>query len=173
MELPYYQKFFNASYYVQFRPINSYGILQDQLKHTVLKSVSQSTYIIVDIDECSLKIDDCDQDCINTAGDYDCLCFDGYFLDTSNDNCEGMFSSEKIVYEKMSDYYNCNNRKRILYYYFNINTCYFTTHYIQYSRRPRTYTGRINRLNENGTHSAPTILVINIYVRSTNNTRNN
>ena len=50
-------------------------------------------YIIVDdIDECSLEIDDCDQDCINTAGGYDCICFDGYFLDTSNDTCEGMFS---------------------------------------------------------------------------------
>ena len=38
----------------------------------------------------SLKIDDCDQDCINRAGGYDCMCFDGYSLDTSNKTCEGM-----------------------------------------------------------------------------------
>ena len=39
-----------------------------------------------------MEINDCDQDCINTVGGYDCMCFDGYSLDTSNETCEGMFS---------------------------------------------------------------------------------
>ena len=73
-----------------YRTSNNNYTVQDSFK-----SVSQSTYIIVDIDECSLEIADCDQNCINTAGGYDCMCFDGYSLDTSNGICEGMFSLEK------------------------------------------------------------------------------
>ena len=46
-----------------------------------------------------MEIDDCDEDCINTAGDYDCMCFDGYSVDTSSNNtCEGMFSLEKNLW---------------------------------------------------------------------------
>ena len=62
-----------------------------------------------------MEINDCNQDCINTAGGYDCMCFEGYFLDTSNDACEGMFSYKKRICEKISDYYNCNNRKKQVY----------------------------------------------------------
>ena len=44
-----------------------------------------------------MEIADCDQDCINTAGGYDCMCFDGYSVDTSNDTCKGMFSLNRNV----------------------------------------------------------------------------
>ena len=50
-----------------------------------------------------MEIDDCDQDCINTAGGYDCICFDGYSLDTSNDTCEGMFRNVEGVIVTLLD----------------------------------------------------------------------
>ena len=47
-----------------------------------------------DIDECSLKIDNCGEEnattCINTAGSYECCCKQGYEKD-ANGTCVGKF----------------------------------------------------------------------------------
>ena len=45
-------------------------------------------YLFLDIDECSLGTDDCDQECVNTEGNYTCQCFPNYRLINATD-CEG------------------------------------------------------------------------------------
>lgn len=35
----------------------------------------------LDIDECALNISGCNQNCSNTEGSYNCICYDGYYLD--------------------------------------------------------------------------------------------
>ena len=39
---------------------------------------------IVDINECVLNIDDCDQLCVNDLGSYHCECYTGYFREISS-----------------------------------------------------------------------------------------
>lgn len=54
--------------------------------------MNHSSPLIVDIDECKLKQDDCDDRnrvCINTEGWYTCQCPDGY-LDNGT-HCLGMY----------------------------------------------------------------------------------
>ena len=46
--------------------------------------------MLTDIDECSLGTDDCDQECVNTEGNYTCQCFPNYSLINSTD-CEGTY----------------------------------------------------------------------------------
>ena len=43
----------------------------------------------LDIDECSLQVDECDQDCNNTAGSYTCNCDGGYVLNDDGFHCDG------------------------------------------------------------------------------------
>ena len=40
--------------------------------------------LYVDINECTLNIDDCDQVCVNDLGSYHCECDTGYFRETSS-----------------------------------------------------------------------------------------
>lgn len=42
---------------------------------------------IVDVDECTLETDQCEQNCINTVGSYTCSCNVGYFLSSNGFNC--------------------------------------------------------------------------------------
>ena len=42
-----------------------------------------------DIDECAEGIDDCEHNCINTEGGYNCTCDDGYI--SVGSNCSGMY----------------------------------------------------------------------------------
>jgi len=46
----------------------------------------------IDIDECANSSSNvCTQQCVNTAGGYQCDCYDGYRpLDVNNTQCEGM-----------------------------------------------------------------------------------
>ena len=49
--------------------------------------IAQLSYMLltsVDIDECTLNIDDCDQLCVNDNGSYHCECYDGYFRDENS-----------------------------------------------------------------------------------------
>ena len=41
----------------------------------------------LDINECSLGIDDCEQSCINNRGSFNCTCFDGYMLLSDGWSC--------------------------------------------------------------------------------------
>ena len=43
-----------------------------------------------DIDECfSVSDNNCDQECINTFGSFECGCGEGYILDTDGTTCLG------------------------------------------------------------------------------------
>ena len=41
-------------------------------------------YASLDVNECELNIDDCDQLCVNDLGSYHCECYTGYFRETSS-----------------------------------------------------------------------------------------
>ena len=42
-----------------------------------------------DIDECDIKEDICEHNCINTEGSFNCSCREGYLLSTDGRNCTG------------------------------------------------------------------------------------
>ena len=55
--------------------------------------------ILLDIDECELKMDDCDNQttyCFNTFGGFDCLCLSGYI------NPNGMSCQRKLLIKSVS-----------------------------------------------------------------------
>ena len=45
----------------------------------------------LDINECAEGIDNCDHNCTNTEGSFNCLCRNGYELDSDGHNCSGMY----------------------------------------------------------------------------------
>ena len=45
--------------------------------------------ISLDVDECALNMDDCDQLCVNDLGSYHCECYNGYFRDNNTSSCVG------------------------------------------------------------------------------------
>ena len=46
--------------------------------------------ILSDIDECMENTGNCSQNCNNTIGSYQCLCDDGFLLDSDGASCNGM-----------------------------------------------------------------------------------
>ena len=44
---------------------------------------------MIDIDECDLSTDNCDQVCLNTIGSFSCDCGSGYDLDGDGTTCNG------------------------------------------------------------------------------------
>ena len=44
---------------------------------------------LIDVDECSLGIDGCNQNCVNTNGSYLCYCNAGYHLMSDQNSCAG------------------------------------------------------------------------------------
>ena len=51
-----------------------------------------SLLIITDINECLENINGCDEICMNTQGSYNCMCSDGFTLQSDNHTCHGMFT---------------------------------------------------------------------------------
>ena len=45
---------------------------------------------LTDIDECREDIDNCSQNCSDTLGSYQCICYDGYTLDSDEHTCNGL-----------------------------------------------------------------------------------
>ena len=43
----------------------------------------------IDVDECTLNIDNCDQMCVNELGSYHCECYSGYFRENNTLPCIG------------------------------------------------------------------------------------
>ena len=43
----------------------------------------------LDIDECAENTDNCSQNCSDTLGSYQCVCYDGYTLDSDQHTCNG------------------------------------------------------------------------------------
>ena len=48
-------------------------------------------FLNADIDECSDDTDNCNQTCTNTEGSFTCGCDDGYYLDSDETTCKGMY----------------------------------------------------------------------------------
>ena len=44
---------------------------------------------MLDMDECTLGINGCNQNCVNTNGSYLCSCFAGYHLLSNQKTCVG------------------------------------------------------------------------------------
>ena len=49
-------------------------------------------FTVLDIDECRLGVDNCEQACRDTDGSYACECFSGYNLNNDGRTCNGMWS---------------------------------------------------------------------------------
>ena len=45
--------------------------------------------MVLDIDECSENTDNCSQNCSDTLGSYQCVCYHGYSLDSDQHSCNG------------------------------------------------------------------------------------
>ena len=61
-----------------------------KLKKSVrVKATLQLYTVTLDIDECSMQVDDCEHNCNNTLGSYTCSCSDGYILDRDGIQCNG------------------------------------------------------------------------------------
>jgi hypothetical protein len=44
----------------------------------VIFFTNENSYCVSDVDECDLMIHDCEQECIDTAGGFECSSFNGY-----------------------------------------------------------------------------------------------
>ena len=45
------------------------------------------TFTVIDVDECVVKENSCDQICTNTDGTFECACDSGYVLDEDKISC--------------------------------------------------------------------------------------
>ena len=52
------------------------------------------TNVVLDIDECEIGTDGCEQICINTPGTFYCNCSEGYLLNDDGFSCEGEIKVE-------------------------------------------------------------------------------
>ena len=52
--------------------------------------ISILTFPLKDVDECGEDIDNCSQNCSDTLGSYQCICNDGYTLDSDEHTCNGL-----------------------------------------------------------------------------------
>lgn len=63
---------------------NSYGIRSKAVAMTLSNLI-----LLLDIDECTLELDSCEQICINLDGSYTCECNEGYDVSRTF-MCEGI-----------------------------------------------------------------------------------
>ena len=65
-----------------------------------LKSHSLKFKLIIDINECHLKLHDCDSDssCINTIGSFYCKCAHGFEIDEFK-KCHGTYKTKKFNFK--------------------------------------------------------------------------
>lgn len=61
--------------------------------------VMYSVIVTLDINECDFKNGNCDQNCKNKLGTYDCSCDEGYVLDADSHSCIGMETLIKLNYK--------------------------------------------------------------------------
>ena len=57
-----------------------------------LNENNMALFNVIDIDECTLEIDNCAHDCMNSHGSYTCSCQTGYTLDADGFTCNGLYS---------------------------------------------------------------------------------
>ena len=59
-------------------------------KYVMYQSYYCSCFPLLDIDECSLQLDECEQVCVNLDGSYTCECYEGYAIVSNRYyTCEG------------------------------------------------------------------------------------
>ena len=69
-------------------------------------SCSNSVCLAADIDECAAGTHECEQDCQNLQGSFQCLCELGYALDTDGKSCNGKRKSKEFTF---STFYSLNS----------------------------------------------------------------
>ena len=53
-------------------------------------------HLLIDVNECSARTDQCQQVCQNTIGSYVCSCNSGFILDVDGRTCDGILKFFKI-----------------------------------------------------------------------------
>ena len=51
--------------------------------------------VYTDIDECAVQSDNCQQDCINTDGSFNCSCRPGFELNPDDTTCNGNYEYQQ------------------------------------------------------------------------------
>lgn len=77
-----------------------------ELQYTILARVTFLKYFYLsfaDINECSVNNGGCQQLCVNTPGDYECLCHSNYKLHWNKKDCVGKVPSKYISTPDVSD----------------------------------------------------------------------
>ena len=77
-----------------FRKISAQYVSQMH-KHVYAHTCALNKHILVqtlDIDECSRRLHDCEQMCINTKGGFNCSCNEGFLLQDDMRSCQGKLS---------------------------------------------------------------------------------
>ena len=72
--------------------LNPDGYRCDGMHSHVTKCVYRAikyTILLLDIDECQIDLDTCDDICVNTYGTYECACSTGYDLNDDEETCAG------------------------------------------------------------------------------------
>ena len=86
-------------------------------------------FFLVDINECTTGSNDCEQDCVNFAGRYNCKCRFGFELNTDRKTCkQGAYFLLDIFYFKLNQIYPLINnitlgyklKDKIVYYLIKI-----------------------------------------------------
>lgn len=67
--------------------------------------------LVIDINECKEGTNECQQQCVNTAGSYGCSCVDGYSLQPDGVSCTLLGRSNMHVYRKELNVIYLNNSK--------------------------------------------------------------
>ena len=52
--------------------------------------MSYNFIFLLDINECDEASDNCEHNCTNTEGSYECICNIGYEQDSNGNNCSGI-----------------------------------------------------------------------------------
>ena len=50
----------------------------------------------VEVNECSLNTDNCEQECINVDGGFRCGCYEGYSLNPNQRSCSGIYTKSMM-----------------------------------------------------------------------------
>ena len=64
----------------------------------------------IDINECSLNSDGCDQLCTNTLGSFQCSCNSGYSLNVDGITCSGRIAGLCVLQKIYHCVFNCRYR---------------------------------------------------------------
>ena len=81
-----------------YRKVGSIMLFVDCFNHFITN--------VLDIDECEIGTDGCEQVCINIPGTFYCNCSEGYLLNDDGFSCEGEIIVEESPIECDSWYYD-------------------------------------------------------------------